>query len=69
MERHFTLEYWTDDDWYVGQIKEVPGVFSQGATLDELETNIRDAYHLMVETQTALNRRDVKRKEISVHVA
>ena len=49
MERHFTLEYWMDDDWYVGKLKEVPGVFSQGATLDELETNIRDAHHLMVE--------------------
>ncbi len=49
MERHFTLEYWMDDEWYVGKIKEVPGVFSQGATLDELEANIRDAYHLMVE--------------------
>ncbi len=49
MEGHFTLEYWMDDEWYVGKLKEVPGVFSQGATLDELETNIRDAYHLMVE--------------------
>ena len=48
MERHFTLEYWMDDEWYVGKLKEVPGVFSQGETLDELETNIRDAYHLMV---------------------
>lgn len=47
MERLFTLEYWMDDEWYVGKLKEVPGVFSQGATLDELETNIRDAYHLM----------------------
>ena len=49
MERHFTLEYWMDDEWYVGKLKEVPGVFSQGETLDKLETNIRDAYHLMVE--------------------
>ena len=49
MERHFTLEYWMDDEWYVGKLKEVPGVFSQGATLDDLETNMRDAYHSMVE--------------------
>lgn len=32
-----------DDEWYVGKLKEVPGVFNQGATLDELETNLRDA--------------------------
>ena len=48
MLRHFTLEYWIDDDWYVGRLKEVPGVFSQGESLDVLEENIRDAYRLIV---------------------
>jgi predicted RNase H-like HicB family nuclease len=41
------LEYWKDGDWFVGRLPQVPGVFSQGATLDELEENIRDAYELM----------------------
>lgn len=45
----FTLEYWIDDGWYVGRLREVPGVFSQGATMQELEANIRDAYRLMHE--------------------
>jgi predicted RNase H-like HicB family nuclease len=36
---------------YVGRPKEVPGVFSQGETLAELEENIRDAYHLMMENR------------------
>jgi predicted RNase H-like HicB family nuclease len=49
MIREFTLEYWMDDGWYVGKLKEVPGVFSQGETLEELEENIRDAYSLMLE--------------------
>jgi len=44
MERHVTLEYWIDDGWYVGRVKEMAGVFSQGATLAELEDNIADAY-------------------------
>lgn len=43
MTTTFTLEYWRDDDWYVGQMREVPGVFSQGKTLSELEENIREA--------------------------
>lgn len=43
-----TLEYWPDEDGYVGRLREVPGVFSQGGTLDELEENIRDAYELVV---------------------
>lgn len=47
MLRPFTLEYWLDDGWHVGRLKEVPGVFSQGETLEELEVNIREAYHLM----------------------
>ena len=44
MERRFTLEYWVDDGWYVGRIKEIPGVFSQGETLEELEENVADAW-------------------------
>lgn len=47
--RRFTLEYWQDDGWYVGRIKEIPGVFSQGETLSALEENIREAYQLMLE--------------------
>ena len=43
MRKSFTLEYWRDDEWYVGRLQEIPGVFSQGETLDELEENIRDA--------------------------
>ncbi len=54
MIRNFSLEYWTDDGWYVGRLIEVPGVFSQGETLDELKENIREAYHLMrAETASA----------------
>lgn len=47
MRHEFTLEYWPDDGGYVGRLEEVPGVFSQGETLEELEENIRDAYELV----------------------
>ena len=49
----FRLEYWKDGDWFVGRLPQVPGVFSQGTTLEELEENIRDAYRLMQEEQTS----------------
>ncbi|MBI3946677.1 MAG: type II toxin-antitoxin system HicB family antitoxin [Armatimonadetes bacterium] len=69
MLRHFTLEYWRDDGWHVGRLKEVPGVFSQGATLEELEENIRDAYRLMVaEASEALPSSGVQTKELGVPV-
>lgn len=57
MSVKFTLEYWIDDGWYVGRLREVPGVFSQGETLQELEKNICDAYRLMLKEQPALRRR------------
>jgi predicted RNase H-like HicB family nuclease len=49
MAHHFTLEYWIDDGWYVGRVKEIPGVFSQGETLADLKENIKDAYQMMVQ--------------------
>jgi predicted RNase H-like HicB family nuclease len=51
MVRRFTLEYWLDEDWYIGRLKEVPGIFSQGVSLEELEENIQDAYQLMMEEE------------------
>jgi len=52
MVSRFTLEYWIDDGWYVGKLKQVPGVFSQGASLAELEENIEDAHHVLMEDET-----------------
>ena len=69
MIRHFTLEYWKDDDWYVGRLKEVPGVFSQGESLEELERNIQEAYELMLEEVLAIKLPvRPKHKEIEVKV-
>jgi predicted RNase H-like HicB family nuclease len=52
MERKFTLEYWIDDSWYVGRLKEVPGIVSQGETLEELEDNIADAYKMVISEES-----------------
>ena len=68
MLKRFTLEYWIDDDWYVGRLKEVPGVFSQGASLSELQENIRDAYRLMVEDEVPLRIEGIAAREIEIEV-
>ena len=68
MSKTLTLEYWIDDEWFIGRLKEIPSVFSQGETLEELEENIRDAYQLMLETEPVLDRLDIKIKEIEVAV-
>jgi len=48
MRHQFTLEYWQDGNWHVGRLIEVPGVFSQGATLEELRENIQEVYDLLI---------------------
>ncbi len=68
MTRQFTLEYWLDEGWYVGKLKEVPGVFSQGETLQELEENIREAYELMREADESQERPGLLTKELEVTV-
>jgi len=68
MKRFFTLEYWKDDGWFVGKLKEIPGVFSQGKTLEELKENIIDAYRMMLEEYDTNNRADTKFTELGVEV-
>ena len=63
---NLTLEYWKDNDWYVGRLREVPGVLSQGTTLQELEENIQDAYQLVLKNRPVI-RRQVCTKQIAVH--
>ena len=62
----FTLEYWMDDDWYVGRLREVPGIFSQGTTLKELRKNVRDAYRLTTESQETPTDTPVRTEDIQV---
>jgi len=69
MKRFFTLEYWEDDNWFVGKLKEIPGVFSQGKTIEELKENIIDAYHMMVaESEVEAEHPDVKYIELGVEI-
>ena len=66
MLRHFTLEYWLDDGWYVGRLREMSGVFSQGETLEELEENIKDAYSHIIESNSEAIPKGVKTKDITL---
>ncbi|MBW1912348.1 MAG: type II toxin-antitoxin system HicB family antitoxin [Deltaproteobacteria bacterium] len=46
-----TLEYWEDDGWFIGRFVEVPGVFSQGESIEDLKENIQDAYKMMIDSE------------------
>ncbi len=52
------MRVWRDGRWYVGQLRELPAVISQGRTLAELRDNVRDAYHLVIKSvRRSLSRR------------
>lgn len=69
MKRAFTLEYWQDDGWYVGKLKEVPGIFSQGETLQELEENIADAYQMMMSSEQPIEHPPSQFRDVLMDVA
>ncbi len=56
MVLNFTLDFWIEEGWYVGKLREVPGVFSQGKNLEELKTNIKDAYDLVMQAAVTTER-------------
>jgi predicted RNase H-like HicB family nuclease len=68
MLKDFTLEYWKDDGWYVGKLKEIPGVFSQGETLEELEDNIRDAYNEVMKEEASTPHPGIQTKVVEIEV-
>ncbi len=53
---------------YVGRLKEVPGIFSQGESLEELTENIRDAYQLMKDDDPPLISQEIHQTEVEIDV-
>lgn len=50
----------SEDGWYVGQIEEFPEAVSQGKTVKELQENLIDALHLVMESQRELTKDSYK---------
>jgi len=52
MTHEFTviIERDPESDWLVGSVAELPGCYSQAATLAELESNMREAIEVYLET-------------------
>jgi predicted RNase H-like HicB family nuclease len=67
IQHNFTLEYWDEDGWLVGQLREVPSVFSQAKDLPELEANIKEVYELLFDGEK-LPSNGVQTKEIALEV-
>jgi predicted RNase H-like HicB family nuclease len=59
------------DGWFVGKIVEIPGVLTQGKTVEETKTNLLDALALYLEVErqeqkSELQANNVVLQELSV---
>ncbi len=57
MERTFEASIEKSDKWYIGWVDAVPGAFSQGRTIKEVEENLEEAVQLILESQQDLKAR------------
>jgi predicted RNase H-like HicB family nuclease len=54
----FTAVFQACDRWWAAYVEEVPGVNTQGKTLEEARANLKDALRLALETNRDLARRE-----------
>ena len=47
MKTEMKMIYWKSGKFWLGKLKEHPEIMTQGKTLKELETNLREAFLLM----------------------
>ena len=72
MEQTFEATIEKRDKWYIGWVDAVPGAFSQGKTVKEVEGNLKEAVQLILESQRELRdkgtRGEILKKNIQVQV-
>ncbi len=54
MEQTFEATIEKRDKWYIGWVDAVPGAFSQGKTVEEVEDNLKEAVQLILESHREL---------------
>jgi predicted RNase H-like HicB family nuclease len=59
MERTFEATIEKRDKWYIGWVEAVPGAFSQGRTIREVQENLKEAVQLILESQRDLREEGV----------
>jgi len=53
-----------EEGGFIAYIEEIPGVNTQGETLDEAKANILDALNLVMETRRALAKKELKNNHV-----
>ena len=49
-----------EEGGYVAFVEEIPGINTQGETLDEAKTNLLEALYLVTDTQRMLSEKELK---------
>ena len=69
-KRQFTAIYKKSGKWYLGWVEEIPGVNTQGKTLRETKSNLKEALLLVLEANKLLSggreEKDVIREPLAV---
>ncbi len=72
MEQTFEATIEKRDKWYIGWVDAVPGAFSQGRTVKEVEQNLKEAVQLILESQRELRDKgvggEIVKRKIQVQV-
>jgi predicted RNase H-like HicB family nuclease len=68
IKRFFTLEYWMDDGWFLGKLREIPEFFNQGEALEELKANIADACRMMLKSESESEHANSRTLELRVEL-
>ena len=53
-----------EEGGYVAYLEEMPGVNTQGETLEEAKANLEEAFKLVIETQRGLQKEESKNKTV-----
>lgn len=57
----YTAAFKKDGKWIAAWIEEIPGVNTQGRTMEEARENLQDALQLMLEANRELSQKQYKR--------
>lgn len=60
-----TAVFEQDGDTYIAYIEEIPGVNTQGATLDEARANLQEALELILEVRREMAKEEQEGKVIT----
>ena len=64
MKSTFTAVYEKTQDWIIAYVEELPGANSQGRTLEEARTNLKEAIEMVLHANRELAEKELAGKDV-----